>query len=59
MILTYSAYKEEQKGKKEAAASDKRRRQVEAMAQQAEESVPMDQVQYNLVLPTANKNTFF
>ncbi|XP_065917514.1 DNA polymerase epsilon subunit 3-like [Dysidea avara] len=37
------AYKEEQKGKKEAAASDKKRRQAEAMAQQADDSVPMDQ----------------
>lgn len=38
-----SAYKEEQKGKKEAAASDKKRRQAEAMTQESE-PVPMDQV---------------
>lgn len=38
------AYKEEQKGKKEAAASDKKRRQAEAMAQQSNDSEPMDQV---------------
>jgi len=37
------AYKEEQKGKKEAAASDKKRRQAEAMAQ-SNDSEPMDQV---------------
>lgn len=37
----YSAYKEEQKGKKEAAASDKKRKLAEAMAQ---EPAPMDQV---------------
>jgi len=40
----YVAYKEEQKGKKEAAASDKKRRQAEAMAQQTDDLIPMDQV---------------
>lgn len=39
------AYKEEQKGKKEAAASDKKRRLAEAIAQESEEPIPMDQVQ--------------
>lgn len=44
LIHNMTAYKEEQKGKKEAAASDKKRRLAEAMAQESEELVPMDQV---------------
>lgn len=46
-------YKEEQKGKKEAAASDKKRRLAEAMAQESEELVPMDQT----TTPSTSENT--
>lgn len=52
--MVWLAYKEEQKGKKEAAASDKKRRLAEAIAQESEEPVPMDQVQFLCIIDKYN-----